>query len=74
MRRMQRREALALSAAEHDEVTEAQAACCLGDLLFEQGRYAEARPFLERVIGSIRVDDVLAFEVRRARELLTRLS
>ncbi len=66
------REAVLLAAKEGDEVTEVQACCALGELLCEQGRGGEAVPLLERVVAVRRTDDVLAYEVSRAKELLSR--
>jgi hypothetical protein len=50
-----------------------QACCCLGDLLVMLGRNDEAVPLLERVAAleaDDSLDDVLDFEIQRARELL----
>lgn len=55
---------------ERDIVTEIQASCALGDLLCEQGRRGVALPLLERVATMQLPDDVLAYEVERAKWLL----
>lgn len=64
------RDAVNQSEQERDELTLAGSMCALGDLLMGQGRDAEARPFLERVVSLERDDDLIAFEQGRARELL----
>lgn len=53
-----------------DDANIIRAACILGELLYTEGRDEEARPFLERAASSVRDDDVLDYEIKRAAELL----
>ncbi len=64
------REAISLGESEPDELSLAGALCALGELLLMQERGEEAVPFLERVIGFERDDDLIDYEQSRARELL----
>jgi hypothetical protein len=64
------RSAITEATAELDEVTRVGATTCLGDLLFELGRLEEARPLLEAIAAFERDDEVLDWEIQRARELL----
>jgi hypothetical protein len=64
------RDAIDLSSLEGDELTRARASCCLGDLLWQLGRGAEAVPFLEHVLSYSREDDLLSYEKTRAKEIL----
>ena len=59
---------------ERDDLTLTRALCCLGDLLHELGRDAEAVPLLERVSAVQREDDLLNYEIQRAKELLAAIS
>jgi hypothetical protein len=68
------RAALQEAEQQGDDLTLVRALCCLGDLLHELGRDGEAVPLLERVSAVEREDDVLAYEVRRARELLAAIA
>jgi tetratricopeptide (TPR) repeat protein len=64
------RDAAAKAESEREQYTFGRALCCLGDLLFQLGRYAEARDMLTRLQGLPQEDDVLDVERLRARELL----
>jgi hypothetical protein len=61
------------AAGESDDVTLAAARCVLGELLLGQGRTDEARQFLELVAETRRRDDLLDYEIERARTLLAEL-
>jgi len=67
------RQSIEAAHGEGDEVTEFGARACLGDLLMGLQRVSEALPFLQQVAALERVDDVLEYEVIRARELLASL-
>ncbi len=62
--------------AEHqqDELTRVRALCCLGDLLHALGRDGEAMPLLQSVSVVERDDDLLAYEINRAKELLVAIT
>lgn len=64
------KKAIQLAENENDIVTLIKAFCCYGDLLCFMGKKAEAKPYLERVVSYKSDDDVLDYEVSRARELL----
>ena len=64
------REAMSLAETENDEVTLITVLCSLGDLLYMQERSQEAIPFLQRVLRFAREDDLCAYEMDRAREIL----
>lgn len=68
------REAIACAAEERDDVTLGGALCCIGDLLLETNRPSDGEPFLLRLLALERSDDVLDFEMNRARELLAGIS
>lgn len=50
-----------------------QARLALGELMFEQGRYDEALPFLQAVVRTEIADGSVDLEVKRAAQLLRRL-
>ncbi len=64
------RRAIAAAERERDELLLGSALCRLGELLMQQERAREARPFLKRVVEIKREDSALYFEVDRAMELL----
>jgi hypothetical protein len=68
------RAALQQAEEEGDDLTHGRALCCLGELLHELGRDAEAQPLLERMAAVERDDDVLDYEVQRANELLATIA
>jgi hypothetical protein len=68
------RAALQQAEQERDDLTLVRALCCLGDLLHELRRDGEAVPLLERVSAVEREDDLLAYETRRAKELLAAIA
>jgi len=50
-----------------------QARLALGQLLFEQGRYDEALPFLQAVVRTEIADGSVDLEVKRSAQLLRRI-
>jgi hypothetical protein len=65
------REVVTEAEGQDDQVTLVQGLLCLGELLVEVGRVLEARDCLERALTQgERNDDVVAYELARARELL----
>lgn len=68
------RQALDLAERQPDPVATVRILCCLGELLHELDRSAEALPFLKRVSTIRREDDLLDYETRRAKELLDEIS
>ncbi|MBC1062209.1 hypothetical protein HVX93_17510 [Escherichia coli] len=57
--------------SEGDIVTLVQSLVCLGDLLIEIGLFREAEPLLKKALAHRGNDDVLAYELNRASELLS---
>jgi hypothetical protein len=66
-------EAMTTAEEEQDMVSLGTAMCSLGELMHSQQRDTEAAPLLERVAGIVRDDDLLGYEIRRARELLDQI-
>jgi tetratricopeptide (TPR) repeat protein len=50
-----------------------QARMALGELMFEQGRYEEALPFLQAVVRTEIADGSVDLEVKRSAQLLRRI-
>jgi hypothetical protein len=68
------RNALGLAEQQRDGLTLVRALCCLGELLHDLGRDPDALPLLERVSAVEREDDLLDYEVNRAKELLAEIA
>lgn len=66
------RRAISDAESESDLATLTTAACALGDLLVELGRFDEAKPALEQAVATGTATRQ-HHEVRRARELLSRI-
>jgi tetratricopeptide (TPR) repeat protein len=62
--------AIQLAENENDTITLIKAFCCYGDLLCFMGKKAEAKPYLEHVASYKSDNDILDYEVSRAKELL----
>lgn len=67
------REAIGLAEAEGDRTTLVTSLCVLGDLLWQEGRAADAIPFLERAIGEGAELAASDYEVGRAAEILSKI-
>ncbi len=68
------RDAISLFQSTQNRVGLLQAQCCLGDLLVQLGREEEAIPLLKAVAEAEVDDDVVDYEIGRARELLVELA
>ena len=66
--------AIHLAEEGHDDLTLVRALCCLGDFLHDMGRDEEATPLLKRVAAVQRDDDLLSYEVQRAKALLATIA
>jgi tetratricopeptide (TPR) repeat protein len=53
-----------------EEINLVRSAVCLGDLLYQQKNYEEAKKFLNKALGVSLNDDVMGFELTRARSIL----
>ncbi len=66
-------DAIDAAVAAEELVLLTQARMALGEMLFEQGRYEEAIPFLQAVVRTEIADGSVDLEVKRSAHLLRRI-
>jgi tetratricopeptide (TPR) repeat protein len=64
------RKVVDLAEEEKDEILQARATCSLGELLHSWGHDDEAVQYLQKTLSFKRDDDLLAYELERASQLL----